>query len=121
MEASELNPTEILALAGLALHLASADGKLTAEEAEELKAVGEEVGGGDVFSKAITDAETRFPRAQDALDFASQLERASSRELIHTLLTDLANSDDLHEAEAELLGRLRLMWGIRLQSGMNLR
>jgi len=29
------------------------------------------------------------------------------------VLTDLANSDDMHNAEADLLGRLRLMWGIR--------
>lgn len=113
MDATELDDNEILALAGLALHLASADGRLTAEEAEELKLLGEELGGADTFSRAITEAEVRFKTVQDALDFAADIERKAARDLIHTALTDLANSDELHRAEADMLARLRLMWGIR--------
>ncbi|MCB9673667.1 MAG: TerB family tellurite resistance protein [Alphaproteobacteria bacterium] len=113
MDATQLDENEILALAGLALHLASADGMLSAEEADELKHLGEEIGGADTFSRAITDAEGRFKTAQDALDFAAEIEREDARDFIHTVLTDLANSDDMHNAEADLLGRLRLMWGIR--------
>jgi len=60
MDATQLDENEILALAGLALHLASADGVLSAEEAEELKQLGEEIGGADTFSRAISDAEGRF-------------------------------------------------------------
>lgn len=113
MDATGLDERELLSLAGLALHLASADGVLSAEEAEELKQLGEEIGGADTFSKAITDAEGRFKTAQDALDFAAEIEREDARNFIHTVLTDLANSDELHAAEADLLARLRLMWGIR--------
>ena len=113
MDATQLDDNEILALAGLALHLASADGMLSPEEAEELKQLGEEIGGADRFSRAITDAEGRFRTVQDALDFASEVEQNSARDFIHTVLTDLANSDDMHAAEADLLARLRLMWGIR--------
>jgi uncharacterized tellurite resistance protein B-like protein len=113
MDATQLDANETLALAALALHLASADGRLTAEEADELKALGEEIGGGDTFSKAITEAEVRFKTVQDALDFAADIERKEARALIHTVLTDLAQSDDMHRAEADLLARLRLMWGIR--------
>ncbi|MCA9566712.1 MAG: hypothetical protein KC656_02680 [Myxococcales bacterium] len=115
MDATQLSGDEILALAGLALHLASADGKLTAEEADELKHLGEEIGGADTFSAAITQAENRFKTAQAALDFAAEIENANAREFIHTVLSDLANADELHHAEAELLGRLRLMWGIRVR------
>lgn len=113
MDATDLQENEILALAGLALHLASADGRLTAEEADELKLLGEEIGGADTFSKAITEAEVRFRTVQEALDFAADIDSKAARDFIHTVLTDLANSDDLHRAEADLLARLRLMWGIR--------
>jgi len=113
MDATQLDENEILALAGLALHLASADGMLSTEEAEELKQLGEEIGGADRFSQAITDAEGRFRTVQEALDFAAEIEREGARDFIHTVLTDLANSDELHSAEADLLARLRLMWGIR--------
>jgi uncharacterized tellurite resistance protein B-like protein len=115
MDATELTETEILALAGLALHLASADGKLTAEEAEELKHLGEEIGGADTFSAAISTAEVRFQTANDALDYAAGVERKHAREFLHTVLSDLANSDELHPAEADILGRLRLMWGIKVR------
>lgn len=115
MDATQLTETEILALAGLALHLASADGKLTAEEAEELKFLGEEIGGADRFSAAISLAETRFPTASDALDYAADVQRTEAREFLHTVLFDLANSDDLHPAEADILSRLRLMWGIKVR------
>lgn len=113
MDATNLNDNEILALAGLALHLASADGKLTAEEAEELRHLGEEIGGADTFSAAITRAEIRFKTVQQALDFASGIESDNARNFIHTVLSDLAHADELHEAEADLLARLRLMWGIK--------
>ncbi len=115
MDATRLSHDEILALAGLALHLASADGRLSAEEAEELRHLGEEIGGADTFSMAITEAETRFKTAQAALDFAAGIERRDAREFIHTVISDLANADELHEAEAELLGKLRLMWGIKVR------
>lgn len=115
MDATQLSETEILALAGLALHLASADGKLSAEEAEELRHLGEEIGGPDEFSAAIADAHARFKSAQDALDFAADIDNPKVREFIHTVITDLANADELHAAEAEMLARLRLMWGIRGQ------
>lgn len=114
MDATQLSENEILALAGLALHLASADGKLSPEEAEELRHLGEEIGGPDEFSSAIAEAHARFKTAADALDYASEIERTGARELIHTVVTDLANADDLHAAEAELLARLRLMWGIKV-------
>ena len=113
MDAATMNENEILALAGLALHLASADGKLSAEEARELGELGLEVGGGDRFKVAITQAERRFQTAQDALDFASEITNEDTRSFIHTVLSDLANADELHEAEADLLARIKLMWGIR--------
>ena len=113
MNAEPMNGTEILALAGLALHLASADGRLSSEEARELGELGAEIGGADRFSNAITEAERRFKTSQQALDFASEIDSLQARSFIHTVLSDLANSDDLHVAEADLLARLRLMWGIK--------
>ena len=113
MEATELNNTELLALAGLTLHLASADGKVTQEEAKELKDLGEELGGADRFSNAIGEAEARFKTEQDALDFASTIDRQYARDFIYTVLSDLAHSDEMHPTEADLLARIRLMWGLR--------
>lgn len=113
MNAESMTDTDILALAGLALHLASADGRLSAEEAEELGEIGLEIGGSDRFSKAITEAERRFKTPAEALDFAAEITDEKTRAFIHTVLSDLANSDELHAAEADLIARVRLMWGIK--------
>lgn len=112
MNAENMSDTDILALAGLALHLASADGRLSEEEADELAALGSEIGGGARFSNAIGEAERRFEKPQAALDFAAEITDPDVRSFIHTVLSDLANSDEMHDAEADLLARVKLMWGL---------
>lgn len=112
MQTLDLTDQEYLALVGLVRHLVVTDGIISESEATELEALKEELGDAR-FTAAWRRAQTRFPRAQDAIDFAAEhVHRASARELVVTILSDVAVVDEYSDAERLLVGKVRLMWGL---------
>jgi uncharacterized tellurite resistance protein B-like protein len=110
MEVRELTQDERRVLFGLLAHLADADGRTSAGELEELEALGEEMGTGSLQS-ALVEARAIFATPQQALEAASGVTRSDARELIRTLLHDLAGSDgERSAAEVQLLTDLGSMW-----------
>ncbi len=112
MDPVDLTDDEHLALVALLRHMAMADGEISGKETDELQALGMELGGGR-FLAAWNATSERTPNAQAALDYAADhVARVEARELIVTMLTDLAGTDRPHPSERALLGKVRLMWGM---------
>jgi uncharacterized tellurite resistance protein B-like protein len=112
MNLTDLNSDESLALIGLVAQMVSADGEMSEQEMAELGHLGAEMGQ-DAFSTAFETQKARFQSLDDAVEFAGTIENQDAREIIHTCLVDMAQSDGLVEAEASLIRRIALMWGIR--------
>ena len=112
MHAKELTDEEHLALVGLIHHMAGADGIISRAELDEMREIGIETGG-HRFADAYRAAKKRFLTEQDALDFAAKVQREPARNLIHTILVDLARSDYVSEEERTLIAKVKLMWGIQ--------
>jgi len=112
MYPSDLDHEECTALVALLRHVARADGSITDAETDELQELGLEIGG-KRFIHAWHWAAEHASSAQAALDYAAEhVAREEARELIVTMLTDLAGIDDLDEAEHEIVAKVRLMWGL---------
>ena len=111
MNLTDLNADERLALIGLVAQMVSADGEMSEEEMAELGQLGAEMGQ-DAFASAFEAQKSRFSSLDDAIDFASKIENQDAREMIHTCLVDMAQSDGLADEEAHIIRRVALMWGI---------
>jgi uncharacterized tellurite resistance protein B-like protein len=112
MNLTDLNSDESLALIGLVAQMVSADGEMSEEEMAELGHLGAEMGQ-DAFAAAFEAQKSRFSSLDDAVEFAATIENQEAREMIHTCLVDMAQTDGLVEAEASLIRRVAMMWGIR--------
>jgi len=112
MNLTDLNADERLALIGLVAQMVSADGEMSEEEMAELGHLGAEMGQAQ-FSAAFEAQKTRFSSLDEAVEFAATIENPQAREMIHTCLVDMAQSDGLVESEASLIRRVAMMWGIQ--------
>lgn len=110
MNVRDLTSTEREVLFALLGHLTHADQRDDPDEARELVALGEEMGIDDLpgeVSRAGAVVRTRT----ELLNLAETVEREDARELIRTLLFDLANADGERSApEADLLDGITLRW-----------
>lgn len=111
MDMCDLTADERMALVGLAGFLIAADGRVSTEELEELKAIGSEMGSG-AFHEAAQASSRRFSTPDELLDFAATLTRPDARELMHTVLVDLAVSDAVDDSERVFIRKLADAWGI---------
>jgi len=111
MNLTDLNEDERLALIGLVAQMVSADGEMSEEEMAELGHLGAEMGQ-SAFAAAFEAQKSQFSSLDDAIDFAATIENPEAREMIHTCLVDMAQSDGLVEEEASLIRRVAMMWGI---------
>ena len=76
----------------------------------QTKALGEEMGVQSLVSTLRT-ARNAFPTADLALGAAARVDRQDARELIRTLLLDLAGADGTRsEAEQALIERVDALW-----------
>ncbi len=116
MNLTDLNADERLALIGLVAQMVSADGEMSEEEMAELGQLGAEMGQ-EAFASAFEAQKGRFNNIDDAIDFAANIENQDAREMIHTCLVDMAQSDGLVDVEANIIRRIALMWGISSQAG----
>lgn len=91
MHAHDLSAEERRILFGLVGRLAAADGSVAAGESQEIADLGEEIGCDP--DAAMAEAKTLFPTLQSLLDAVGGIEREEARQLIRTVLFDLAASD----------------------------
>ncbi len=112
MNLSDLTPDEQLCLLGLVLQMMSADGVVSDDELLEMQALGAEMGM-SAFNSALQAARRRFSTRQEAVLFAGGIERPEARELIHTVLVDMAVADGIAPTESELIRSVAQLWGIR--------
>jgi uncharacterized tellurite resistance protein B-like protein len=109
---SDLTPDEQLALVGLVVHLVDADGQASTEEMIEFREVAVEMGRKE-FDAAFRTAKQRFNSKEDAIAFARSVERPWARELILTVLHDLAQADGISDEERALIDAVGGHWGLR--------
>lgn len=110
MQVQELNDIEREVLLALLAHLAEADARIDPGEVLEIDALAEEMG--------ITNIRERLMRArgatqtrQDLLAALQKVTRPDARDLIRTVLSDLAQSDgERTPAETELLDAVAGVW-----------
>lgn len=112
MQIHELTLDERQVMFGLLAHLATADAAVTAGESAELAALGEEMGV-ESLSSTIAAARVAFRTPDDVLVAARRVDRPDARELIRTVLLDLAGADgERSEVEQALIAKLHATWGM---------
>jgi hypothetical protein len=107
MNMSELYELERAVLIDLASQMVWADGTTSGEELQELLELDEEMGHED-FQDAIEAARGRS--REEVLENAAKVIRTDARDLILTVLHDLASADGVVEAEADLIAELKMTW-----------
>jgi hypothetical protein len=111
MNIEQLTDDEQLALAGLLVRVAQADGSVSSREIQEIAAVGEETGDSLLFNAAFQYAEIRFTNDRKAIEFAKiAVRRKPAQSIILTVLGDLAGSDGVHGSERQFVDGLREAW-----------
>ncbi len=112
MNLTDLDDDEQLALVALVIQLMRADGTTSEEELEELAALGAEMGP-KRFDAAYVRARDDYGTREAALAFAqSHVRRDGARELIHTVLHDMAATDGVTADERSFVETVRAMWEI---------
>ena len=110
MNVRELTHEERQVLFGLLAHVAAADGSVGDGEREELDLLGAEMGV-EPLQGAIDEARKTFPTRESLLAAVGTVTRKDARELIRTLLIDLATADgDRTDEENELLSDITRVW-----------
>lgn len=112
MDLQELTDDERVALVALVIQLMRADGTTSDNELSELTALGAEMGL-KAFDSAYLRARDEYGTRTQALEFAqSQVTRPKAREIIHTVLFDMAASDGVSDEERAIVDAVRAMWEI---------
>jgi uncharacterized tellurite resistance protein B-like protein len=110
MNVRDLRKDEWEVLLALLAHLAEADDRIDPAEVLEVHGIADEIGAEDVMS-ALMRARAAVRTRQDLLDAAARVDRDEARELMRTLLFDLAQADgDRSPAEREILDAVTRVW-----------
>ncbi len=110
MNVVDLDLEAKVALIGLLAHMVDADGRVAEGEAVELLNLGEEMRH-RALSEAVDRSRTSFADRDALLRYAGLITDDDARELIRTLLVDLANSDGFRgRNERDLLDDLFITW-----------
>lgn len=113
MNLVDLDDTERLALVALVQAMVAADGEQTENEMSEFREIAHEIGR-VAFDDAFAAARQRFPTRDAAVTFAeTAVTRSGAREIIHTVLVDLAGADGISADEQAIIDRVRAMWALR--------
>jgi len=110
MDVTELEPAEREALYVALAHLSAADGRISDGETAEIAALADEMEEPDL-PDLVTKALSDHPELDDLRAIVSKVERDDARELIRTLLFDLAHSDgERGEQENDVLDAITRQW-----------
>ncbi len=115
MNAAELEHRELVTLLATLGLMARLDGDASNEEAEFLDEVAADVGE-ERFGKAATEA-AQFADAEAIVRAAAGVIRPDARELIFSLLFEMAVKESIVAREAELLDKLASLWGLPQRAG----
>ena len=110
MDLKDLTKDEQLALGGLVRLMIRADGVFSEEEEERVSAIGEELGGGALMWRIVSDSAQAFRTDADVRRAASEIKRSDARELILGVLTSVAVADTVTVSEQGLIDALRAAW-----------
>lgn len=112
MNLNDLTRDEQLALGGLVRLMIRADGVFTQEEEERVSAIGEELGGGALLWRIVSDSAQAFRSDADVRRAGAAIARAEARELVLGVLTSVAVADTVTPAEQGLIDALRAAWAL---------
>jgi uncharacterized tellurite resistance protein B-like protein len=110
MDVIDLQPAEREALYAALAHLSAADGRISDGETNELAELAEEMEVPDLRDRLVA-AHRAHPHLDDLRKLVATVERVDARELIRTLLFDLAHADgDRGELENDVLDAVTKEW-----------
>jgi len=113
MNVEDLNEAERAALTAAVACVVNADGHVAAGELDEVDALGEELGLSN-FREQLEAMLPMIAKVSDILPLLTAVERPDARELIRTLLVDLAHADgDRGDDENAVLDLIREHWVTR--------
>ncbi len=110
MDLKDLTRDEQLALGGLVRLMIRADGVFTQEEEERVTAIGEELGGGALLWRIVSDSAQAFRSDADVRRAGAAVRRSDARELVLGVLTSVAVADTVTPGEQGLIDALRAAW-----------
>lgn len=110
MKLTDLTRDEQLALGGLVRLMIRADGVFTPEEEERVTAIGDELGGGGLLWRIVSDSAQAFRTDADLRRAATSIRRTEARELVLGVLTSVAVADTVTPGEQGLIDALRAAW-----------
>lgn len=111
MNLPDLEDDERTALLGLITTLVGLHHGQSPAEMEEFRAIAQEMGR-HAFDVAFHQARLHLPDADSAVAYAAEhVNRPDARDLLLTVLTDLAQADGISDAEHALITRIRAAWG----------
>ena len=114
MELGDLSIEDRVLLAGLVRLIVGADESNSPLEMEEFRAIAEEMGRRS-FDIAFREALGEVGTVAQAMALARAVVSPASRQLIFTVLTDLANADGMDESDRLILAELAEVWGLTLR------
>jgi len=110
MDVADLNEDERTALFTALAHLAAADGRISDGEHHELGELAEEMGVPDLRDR-VTQAHRDHPELDDLKKLIATVQRPDAREMINTVLFDLAHADgERGERENDILDAITREW-----------
>jgi len=110
MDVADLNDKERTALYAALAHLAAADGRISDGEHHELGELAEEMGVPDLRDRLMI-AHRDHPTLDDLRAVIRTVDRRDAREMINTLLFDLAHADgERGELENDVLDAITREW-----------
>lgn len=98
MNVEDLTEVEREALVAALCVLANADGRVGHKERAEIEALADELGAPDLTDK-LAEVSTRIRTIEDLTPIIAHVIRDDARELIRTILFDLANADGVRSAK----------------------
>lgn len=111
MNLTELTPDEKICLVGLVVQMIREDGQISPEEQAEFDELSAEMGPA-AFEEALTASRARFTGRDAVLAHAATVFRAEARQIIHTVLVDMASTDGISESEETLLRAVGQLWNM---------
>ncbi len=115
MNLKEFTRDEQLALGGLVRLMIRADGVFTPEEEERVTAIGEELGGGELLWRIVSDSAQAFQTDAEVRRAGAAIARDEVRELVLGILTSVAIADTVTSGEQGLIDSLRAAWQLTSQ------
>ncbi len=111
MRITDLNKEERLALIGWSKLIIRADKEFSDEEADELKKLAQEMGTA-LFKEAVAEAKETLKTIDDLKALAEKITSQEARELIFSVLYDIAVPGTIVDEEAKVLQWLAKTWGV---------